>query len=95
MDGDSAHIQLGQGTGDGLLGVWDWYAVLRRLGKPVEFWATSDGTHDVYKVPQRILLGDLLVDWFDFWLNDHEDADAGNAAQYKRWRELRTLQNTH
>jgi hypothetical protein len=81
--------------GNELLGVWDWYAILRRLNKPVEFWATSDGTHDVYKVPQRILLGNLLVDWFDFWLNDREDGAANKTAQYQRWSELRALQSTH
>jgi hypothetical protein len=33
------------------------------------------------------------VDWFDFWLNSHEDPDPAKAEQYKRWRELRKLRN--
>ena len=32
------------------------------------------------------------VDWFRFWLQGYEDADPAKADQYKRWRELRTLQ---
>jgi hypothetical protein len=32
------------------------------------------------------------VDWFDFWLNGHEDPDPTKADQYIRWRELRNLQ---
>ena len=29
------------------------------------------------------------VDWFDFWLNRHEDDDPAKAEQYDRWRKLR------
>jgi hypothetical protein len=32
------------------------------------------------------------VDWFGFWLQGYEDPDPAKAEQYKRWRELRTLQ---
>ena len=32
------------------------------------------------------------VDWFRFWLQDHEDPDPTKVEQYKRWRELRTMQ---
>ncbi len=32
------------------------------------------------------------VDWFDFWLNGHEDPDPAKAEQYARWRKLRKLQ---
>jgi hypothetical protein len=31
----------------------------------------------------------MLVDWFDFWLNGHEDAASSKAEQYERWRKLR------
>jgi hypothetical protein len=31
----------------------------------------------------------MLVDWFDFWLNSHEDPDPSKAEQYSRWRKLR------
>jgi hypothetical protein len=32
------------------------------------------------------------ADWFDFWLNQHEDPDKAKAAQYVRWRNLREMQ---
>ncbi len=32
------------------------------------------------------------VDWLRFWLQDYEDPDPAKSSQYKRWRELRTMQ---
>jgi hypothetical protein len=32
---------------------------------------------------------EAVVDWFDLWLNTHEDASPGKAEQYERWRRLR------
>jgi hypothetical protein len=32
---------------------------------------------------------EMLVDWFDFWLNGHEDSNAAKVEQYSRWRALR------
>lgn len=70
-------------------GLWDWYAGLRRLGKPVEYWYLPDGEHDLFKVQERMHTNQLLVDWFVFWLRDEEDSDAGKVAQYERWRRFR------
>jgi hypothetical protein len=41
---------------------------------------------------QRLASQGGTVDWFDFWLNGHEDSDPVKAEQYKRWRELGKLQ---
>jgi dipeptidyl aminopeptidase/acylaminoacyl peptidase len=71
---------------------WDWYAGLRRLGRPVEYWIIPDGEHDLFKVGQRLLVNHLTVDWFDFWLNGHEDKDPAKGGQYARWRVLRDQQ---
>jgi len=32
------------------------------------------------------------VDWLCFWLKDEEDPDPAKVDQYKRWHELRKLQ---
>jgi hypothetical protein len=32
---------------------------------------------------------EMLVDWFDFWLNGHEVGDSEKAKQYAEWRALR------
>jgi hypothetical protein len=34
---------------------------------------------------------EMLVDWFDFWLNGHEDPDSTKSSQYARWRTLKQL----
>jgi hypothetical protein len=78
--------------GNGPMGMWDWYAGLRRLNKPVEMWELPGLEHDAYRVPHRVLGNTLTVDWFDFWLNGHQDSDPAKAEQYARWQELRELQ---
>ena len=79
-------------TAAGATGLWDWYAGLRRLGKPVEYWTLPDGQHEVFKIGERMRTNQLLVDWFRFWLKGEEDADPAKASQYARWRELRKQQ---
>jgi hypothetical protein len=32
-------------------------------------------------------------DWFRFWLQGYEDPDPAKAEQYKRWRELKKMQD--
>lgn len=78
--------------GNGPMGMWDWYAGLRRLDKPVEMWELPGLEHDAYRVSHRALANNLTVDWFDFWLNRHEDPDPAKAPQYARWHRLRELQ---
>ena len=71
---------------------WDWYAGLRRLRKPVEYWYLPEGNHELFRVSQRLHAGQLMVDWFRFWLQGDEDPSPQKAEQYVRWRELRKLQ---
>jgi len=33
------------------------------------------------------------VDWFRFWWQGYEDPDPAKAEQYKRWRELKKMQD--
>lgn len=78
-------------AGEGL-DMWDLYAGMRRLGVPVEYWYFPDGTHDLYKMSNLRSGNQLMVDWFDFWLNDHESSDPAKSAQVQRWRKLRELE---
>lgn len=58
-----------------------------------------NGTGDLYVFPyaphikfqprQKLAVYERNVDWFRFWLQDHEDPDPSKTAQYKRWREMR------
>jgi hypothetical protein len=72
--------------------LWDWYAGLRRMGKPVEYWVSPGAEHDPVKVAERLRANQLLVDWFAFWLADREIEAHKNADQYQRWRAMREQQ---
>jgi len=72
-----------------LLGEWEWFAALTRLGKRVEMVAIRDGTHELQRPWDRIVSQEQNVDWFDFWLNEKEDQDAAKVEQYARWRKMR------
>jgi len=53
---------------------------------------TQEETHPLTNPAQRLVSQGGTVDWFDFWLNGHEDPDPAKAEQYARWRELKKLQ---
>ncbi len=71
---------------------WEWFVGLSRLHKPVELVYIPDGAHVLVKPWNRLASQQGNVDWFRFWLQDHEDPDPAKAEQYKRWRELRKLE---
>jgi len=75
-----------------LIYAWDIYAALRLQGKPVDLLYIRNGQHVLNKPLERFASQEMAVDWYDFWLNDHEDPDGTKAEQYRRWRELRRLQ---
>jgi hypothetical protein len=72
-----------------LIGMWSLYAPLRDQGKPVELQYIRSGQHNLTKPLQIFAHQEMLVDWFDFWLNGHEDAASSKTEQYERWRKLR------
>jgi len=71
---------------------WHWYSGLSRLGKSVEMIYIPEGTHLLEKPWDRMISQQGDVDWFCFWLKGEEDPDPAKAEQYKRWRQLRKLQ---
>jgi dipeptidyl aminopeptidase/acylaminoacyl peptidase len=79
---------LEEGT---LIGSWDIYGGLRTLGKPVDLlWLRDEvAPHVLVQPRQRYLSQETAVDWFDFWLNHHEDPSPEKISKYARWRELR------
>ena len=68
---------------------WEWFSMMKRLRKPVEMIAFLDGVHLLEKPWDRVISQGGNADWFDFWLNGHEDKDALKADQYRRWKRLR------
>jgi len=75
-----------------LLSMWGPYAALRYLKKPVEFVVLNTEEHVQSNPAARVVSQGGSVDWFRYWLQGYEDPDPGKAGQYKRWRELRKLQ---
>jgi dipeptidyl aminopeptidase/acylaminoacyl peptidase len=75
------------------IGEWEIFAGLKWLNKPVEMLNFyPSGEHVLVKPWQRMLSQQTTVDWYCFWLKGDEDPDPAKVEQYKRWRELRKLQ---
>lgn len=68
-----------------LLSLWDFYSALRYQGKAVELQYIRSGKHNLVKPLHRIAHQEMIVDWFDFWLNDHSDDNPDKAKRYQRW----------
>ncbi len=77
-----------------VLAQWEWYAGLRRLGKPVDFFVLPAAEHVLVKPWERMASSQHLVDWFKFWLLGEEDHDPAKAEQYARWRQFRVMQDS-
>lgn len=74
---------------------WEMFSRLRALKKPVELFIAPDiehGSHGVVNPAQVLAVSGRVVDWFDFWLNGHEDPDPVKIDQYARWEKLCDLQ---
>lgn len=76
----------------GVLGMWEPYAALRYLNKPVDFIVLNTDEHLLTNPGERMASQGGTVDWFRFWLQGYEDPDPAKAEQYIRWRELRHMQ---
>jgi len=76
----------------GLLFMWEPYAGLRYLHKPVDLIMLNTYEHVLTNPAVRMASQSGSVDWFRFWLQDYEDPDPAKAEQYKRWGELRKMQ---
>jgi dienelactone hydrolase len=77
-----------------LLFMWQPYAGLRCLRKPVELLMLNTDEHILTNPEVRMASQGGTLDWFRFWLQDHEDPDPAKAEQYVRWRGLRKMEST-
>ena len=84
-------LVVGNGP-NSLLNMWEPYAGLRYLRKPVELVMLNTNKHIVSNPAVRLVSQGGSVDWFRFWLQEYEDPDPAKTKQYARWRELRQLQ---
>jgi dipeptidyl aminopeptidase/acylaminoacyl peptidase len=78
------------------LTMWEPYAGLNYLHKPVDFiLLPGPGTHVLTNPAERDASQTGTVDWFRFWLKDEVDPDPQKREQYDRWRGLRDLQDAN
>jgi hypothetical protein len=87
----TAPVLLSPANPHNLISLWSLYAELRDQGKPVELQYIRSSQHNITKPLQRFAQQEMLVDWFDFWLNGHEDAAPEKVEQYARWHKLREM----
>lgn len=76
----------------GLLDMWEPYAALRDLGKPVDLLLLNSDEHVLTNPVARKASQGGSVDWFRFWLQGYEDPDPAKAQQYRRWEKLCEMQ---
>lgn len=76
-----------------LLMMWEPYAGLRYLQKPVDLIMLNTDEHELTNPGTRLASQGGSVDWFRFWLQGYEDPDPVKADQYARWRQLKKLQD--
>ncbi len=93
MDRVSAALQVvAEGRSD-LPFMWEPYAAMRYLHKPVDLILLNNNEHVLSNPAARLVSQGGTVDWMRFWLQGYEDPDPAKAEQYKRWRELRRLRD--
>jgi hypothetical protein len=81
-------VALGKNS---LISMWEPYARLRYLNKPVDAVMLNDDEHRLTNPRARLASQGGTVDWFRFWLKDEEDSGSEKGSQYRRWRKLRDL----
>lgn len=84
-------LVVGEGRAS-LLGMWEPYAGLRYLKKPVDLMMLNTDEHVLTNPGVRLASQGGSVDWFRFWLQGYEDPDPAKKDQYERWRGLRKMQ---
>jgi len=78
-----------------LLFMWQPYAALRYLQRPVDLIMLNTDEHVLTNPAVRMASQGGSVDWFRFWLQGYEDPDPTKTGQYARWRELLRLQEAN
>lgn len=93
----SPTFRVGQAAGPvlqqvarGSSGQLEFHVALRAAGVPSELVHYPAESHIFYRPSNRLRAMQENLDWFDFWLLGTQDPDPAKAAQYARWRAMRT-----
>lgn len=89
----NAPIQIVSSGFTHVIDMWEPYAKLRYLGKPVDLIVLNTAEHVLTTPLVRLASQGGTVDWMRFWLQGYEDPDPIKSEQYTRWRALRRMQN--
>jgi hypothetical protein len=73
---------------------WQEFALLRRNHRPVDMIHLPLASHILKQPFARLTSQAGSSDWFDFWLNGHEDSEPAKHEQYTRWEQLCALQRS-
>jgi hypothetical protein len=92
MDKVNAPLQV-IATREGVLQMWEPYAALRYLRKPVDLLILNSNEHVLSKPSVRLVSQGATVDWFRFWLQGYADPDPAKSSQYQRWEQMRTARD--
>jgi dipeptidyl aminopeptidase/acylaminoacyl peptidase len=88
-------------SGEDIWDMWEPYAGLRYLKKPVDFVVLNTGEHVLTNPAIRLASQGGSVDWFSFWLKGQErkaptpgsgETEQLLSTQYQRWEELCDMQ---
>lgn len=66
----------------------DYVIPLMVAGHAVEMYVFPDEAHIKFQPRHKLAAYERNLDWFRFWLQNHEDASPTKAKQYARWRDL-------
>jgi dipeptidyl aminopeptidase/acylaminoacyl peptidase len=92
MDKVSAALQVvAEGRSD-LPFMWEPYAAMRYLHKPVDLILLNNNEHVLSNPQARLVSQGGTVDWMRFWLQNYEDPHPAKAEQYQRWETLCDMQ---
>jgi dipeptidyl aminopeptidase/acylaminoacyl peptidase len=72
-----------------ILGEWEWFSGLRRLGKPVDLLYLPTGSHVLIQPWHRLASQGTALDWLCFWLKNEEDPAPDKREQYRHWEHFR------
>jgi dipeptidyl aminopeptidase/acylaminoacyl peptidase len=86
-------LVVGEGSSGTLIFMWETYAGLRYLHKPVDLVMLNTTEHVLTTPAVRLASQGGSVDWFRFWLQGYEDPDPAKAGQYIRWHELSKMRS--
>lgn len=70
----------------GVLSMWEPYAILHYMGRPVDLVVLQRGSHPASNPAQARASERLGIDWFRFWLEGKRPA---SESEYLRWSKLR------